>query len=63
MSKQRLPRPRVALRKASNGRWYFYKVNANGRKTEVSQTYAHKGSAKFAAKRDIPGLPIFEEAA
>lgn len=56
-----IKKPYISLREAANGRWYFFRVAKNGKKTETSQTYAHKRTAKAAAKRDIPGLQIHEE--
>lgn len=52
------PRPRIELWQATNGRWYFHKVARNGRTTSPSQGYAHRRTARAAARRDIGGLPI-----
>lgn len=62
MKSEQFKLPRILLKQAVGGRWYFIKKNRNGRLTEMSQTYAHKRTAKAAAKRDIPGLPIEEVA-
>lgn len=48
----------VQLKQATNGRWYFYAVSANGRKTETSQLYANRKNAREAAVRDVPGVEI-----
>lgn len=50
--------PKVELYLGENGRWYFHKLNGNGKITEPSQGYKHKQSAVRAAKRDIPGVQI-----
>jgi len=50
----------VELFKGENAKWYFHKKSRNGKITEPSQGYKWKSSAVRAAKRDIPGVPIFE---
>jgi len=50
--------PYVEIIEGRDGRFYFYKVNANGRKTETSQGYKERRYARVAAKRDIPGVRI-----
>lgn len=53
----RLPRPRVEYwQSTADGLWYFHKVNRNGRITEPSQGYAHRRSARGAARRDVAGV-------
>lgn len=51
--------PYIELWQSSgNDKWYFHKRNRNNTVTEPSQGYTTRSSARRAAKRDIPGLPI-----
>lgn len=59
MPKPKLPLPRVEVFEGRDHRYYFRKVNRNGRKTEnPRQSYGRADSAIKAARRDVPGVPI-----
>ena len=49
---------RVELFQGDNGRWYFRRVARNNRKTAASQGYRRRWSAKRAARKTFPDLPI-----
>ncbi len=51
-------KPYIELYPGKDGKWYFHKLNRNGKITEQSQGYTLKHNAKKAAKRDIPGLEV-----
>lgn len=55
---EKFPLPRVEIFPGRNGRFYFRKVNRNGKKTDPSQGYKERRYAYEAAKRDVPGVAI-----
>lgn len=58
MGRITLPTPRVEIFEGKDGKYYFHKVNRNGKKTEPSQGYKQRRYAREAAKRDVPGVTI-----
>lgn len=49
---------RIELYQSRDGKWRFRVRNANGRITEPSQGYTLRRTARKAALRDAPGIPI-----
>jgi hypothetical protein len=59
-----LPRPRVELYESGDGRWHVQYVTAAGRVADWAPgvdwdvAFAHRRSARKAARRDHPGVAI-----
>ena len=49
---------KIELLKGRDGRWFFHRRASNGQITDQSQGYTRKDSAKRAARKLYPGLPI-----
>lgn len=57
-----MPAKQVELhRSPADGLWRFRVRNANGRITEPSQGYTLRRTARKAARRDVPGVPIVDQ--
>lgn len=49
---------KIELLKGRDGQWYWHRRASNGQITDQSEGYTRKDSAKRAAKKVHPGLPV-----